>query len=236
MSRHTKQYHNINPRKIFKCTYCNHSTFTKSCLKSHTNSKHTKENRFTCEICGFVTFQKCELGGHWKRAHSSSKPFKCKKTCGYETNDKQTLRQHILRLHNDKKPFSCDFCQYSAKIKMDESVHKRRMHDNIKKFQCSICSFSTKYKALIKSHEKIKHKSLLELAEISNTKEKRTLVQSVDKEGPNEVSAISGFNKFEHYVSTKGLSSIDLVKKMATKKLMVKLIKLNSHDLISKIH
>jgi len=185
-------------------------------------------------MCGFVTLRKYELSGHWKRAHSSSKPFKCKKTCGYETNDKQTLRQHILRVHNDKRPFSCDLCQFSAKIKTDVSVHKRRMHGNVKKFYCSICSFCTKYKELLKSHEKNKHKSLLELAEISNTKEKRTLVQFVNKEGPNEVSAISGFNNFEHHVSTKELSFIDLVKKMATKKLMVKLTKLNSNDLISK--
>ena len=131
------------------CDDCGMSFVSKSDLKRHQITRHTKDFPFKCENCG-MGFLNCKKSNYEIHVAKCGKLYTCDE-CGKVFNKKSNFQVHMKR-HSQIKDFSCMICGKAFYAKRALVDHTEKNHPEcMSQFeveQCDICpeTFTTKAK------------------------------------------------------------------------------------------
>ena len=84
----------------YKCDICKKTFTVKMGLRSHLNTVHSEERRFSCHNCDFKAKSIVILNRHVERVHKNNLKHLCSH-CGKKFFRAYDLRCHIHRVHKD---------------------------------------------------------------------------------------------------------------------------------------
>lgn len=142
----------LDKKKRFQCTQCDHSTDKKGNLNRHIRT-HSGEKPYRCDICrkAFTCMQ--NLKRH-KSTHANEFPFHCR-IClnGFDQKIEKEAHENVCQ----SRRYECHICkQFSTMIKTQMKMHMRT-HNGEKPFRCGICKKRYAVKSNLKKHQKITH-------------------------------------------------------------------------------
>lgn len=137
---HRLYAHSMRDRSDLTCRICFKQLKTKSCLKMHVESVHSKITRATCEICCKVYSNKYERDKHFKLNHlddNNREYFVCQH-CGKLFRSAELLRKH-KNSHLEAK-IICNFDRCDKKFKTKQKLDQHRKSVHLRSVECK-CSF-----------------------------------------------------------------------------------------------
>ena len=150
--RFHSESHSIQPKGIFKCTFCQICFKTRKAVKIH--EKGHIEKKFKCTFCIYKSERKDALVSHVRR-HTKEMPFDCKR-CNKSFKQRTTLSLH-MRYHNGERPYQCPYCIWFKRFTQSTHLltHKRSIHlfeKGRKTFVCVICNKTLNSKQALNTH------------------------------------------------------------------------------------
>ena len=145
--------------KLYTCKYCNFARNSKTIVRMHVKTRHSKESTHKCSICTFSAVSKQQLTNHMN-AHLGIHKYSCE-LCAFSCVKKYQLESHQRR-HSGEKKFKCDKCCYAAAWNVQLKTHMKA-HDSDTQCICKVCGIVLKDKRCLKLHKKKDHNNAFEL-------------------------------------------------------------------------
>lgn len=160
---HRLYAHSIRDRSELTCRICSKQLKTKSCLRMHVESVHSKATRVTCTICAKVYSNKYERDKHFKLTHMDDREreyFVCQH-CGKLFRSAELLRKH-KRSHLEAT-VACNFdgCAKMFKTKQQLDQHRRTVHLRCVECKCSFPGCERLFKSTQRCmfHYRVEHEN-----------------------------------------------------------------------------
>ncbi|KAL7051570.1 hypothetical protein ACKWTF_004509 [Chironomus riparius] len=147
---HKRKHQSINSPR-FNCASCDKVFSSHSVLMSHLKS-HTGEKVWNCHYdgCTKAYAHKQNLNMHLLTAHvESDKTFKCD-LCPRVLANSNQLRVHLNKIHKAEKNIKCPLCEMTFSsiqlLDVHKNIHQPKAHN------CEFCNYSAKYKVDLERH------------------------------------------------------------------------------------